>query len=133
MLDNMKIYRDENCNLFKNSEIYFNKDSYIVSMNNNIIGHFNITKVENNLLLDYELLKQYRNIGLGNYFFQTIEKYVSSNFEYEKIILIIKYDNKKSKSIALENNFSIDLDLIKKTKEEMSMYNPYSKRKCLKK
>ena len=129
MLNNIKIYKDKNCDLFKNSEIYFSDNSYIVSMNNNIIGHFNVTKLGNNLLLDYELLQQYRNIGLGNYFFQTIEEYVSNNFEFDKIILMIKYDNKKSNNIAIKNKFAIDLDLAEQMDGEMKMYNPYSKRK----
>ncbi len=134
-MDNLRIYHDENCNLFKNSEIYFNKDSYIVSLNSKIVGHFNVTKLGNDLLLDYELLKEYRNIGLGDYFFKIIEKYVVNNFEFNKIILMIKYDNEKSKNIAAKNDYKIDYEFISENDiyGEMTMYNPYSKRKCLKK
>ena len=85
-MNQVSIYHDPNCNLFKDSIIGFSKDSYIVSLNNQIIGHFNLifdTFDENSILINYELLRDFRGLGIGNSFYQIITTLFS------RLILII--------------------------------------------
>lgn len=121
-MDNINIYKDPNCDLFKESEIYFNKDSYIVSMNENVIGHFNLIYNllgKNMVSIDYELLEQYRGKKMGNLLFGIIESYVIENTEVDNIVLLIKSDNIKSKTIAENYDYSFDYGL----SEWMGQYN----------
>ena len=128
-MEKIKIYKDENCDLFKNSQLCFTKNSYIVSINDNIIGFFNAHIRQNDMMIDYELLEQYRGKGLGNYFLSIIEDYLSSNFEFDRFLLIIKYDNEKSKKVALKNNYNLDYTMSEEMSidGEMNMYAPYTK------
>lgn len=112
---------------FVDTEIGFNNNSYIVEKDNSILGHFNVIQRENMVILDYELVKQYRNKGLGNNFLKVIENYLYENFDFEKIFLFIKYDNEKSRKIAIKNNYEISDDL--DVASEMSMFDLYSKNK----
>lgn len=127
------IFKDASCKLLKNTEIDFNKDSYIVSINDNIIGHFNLKPgIFNNKIsisLEYELLKEYRGRGIGNYFLEIIENYVKNNFDMNEIILLIKYDNELSKLVAIKNGYSINyeyMDLMNLS-GEMTNYIPFYK------
>ena len=110
-MSSLKIYQDDNCTLFKKCDLFFDKNSYIVATENNILGFFNLmTYDKKTVLIDYELLKEYRNKGIGNDFYKMIEQYVIENFEYEKIILVIAYNNCRSTSIAIHHNYSLDND-----------------------
>ena len=125
----IKVFKDGNCELFKKTEINFNKNSYIVSIDDKIIGHFNAMFRSDGVLIDYELLKEYRGLGLGNYFLSIIEEYLSNNFEFDKFLLIIKYDNELSQKVALYNGYTIDYDMAEKMSidGEMTMFSPYVK------
>lgn len=127
----MFIFQDEKCNLFKNAIFNFNKDSYIVSLDGNIIGHFNIIRLGDDISLEYELLPKYQNRRLGNLFLKGIEEYINNNFDFNKLLLLIKYDNKKSINVAINNGYQVDYSLTEKILEtgEMSMYIPYFKNK----
>ena len=132
-MDNIKIFQDPDCDLFNDTVIRFNKDSYIVSLNNVVIGHFNLLfdmlGIKNSISIEYELLKKFRNKGLGNDFYKIIENYVINNLKYNQIILFIKYDNNNSINIALKNNYKIDYmytELMEKC-GEMTLFNPFVK------
>lgn len=128
-MENINIYKNPTCELFNNSSIVFNKNSYIVSLNNKIIGHFNLLIRQNKILIEYELLEQYRGLGLGNDFYQIIEQYVENNFDYDEIVLLIRYDNDRSIKIATKNNYKINYTYVEEmaTYGEMTMFNPFVK------
>ncbi len=115
----IKIYKDKNYD-FSDCELSFDQNSYIVSINNKVIGYFRLSIYNlKTVLLDYELVKKYQKIGIGNYFYGIIEKYIIDNYDFEKIILMIKYDNISSIKIADENSYFIDYNLT----EENEMHN----------
>ena len=128
-MESIKIFQDSIHDLIKKADISFTNDSYIVSINDKIIGFFNAHIRQNDMMIDYELLEEYRGIGLGNYFLSIIEDYLSTNFEFDRFLLIIRYDNEKSKKVALKNNYSIDYDISEEMSidGEMTMYTPYMK------
>lgn len=135
-MNQVSIYHDPNCNLFKDSLIGFSKDSYIVSLNNQIIGHFNLifdTFDENSILINYELLRDFRGLGIGNSFYQIIENYIKQNFDFSQLVLLIHYTNIKSMKVAIKNDYQIDFDYLEEMERngELNNYNPYVKRKKL--
>lgn len=135
-MNQVSIYHDPNCNLFKDSIIGFSKDSYIVSLNNQIIGHFNLifdTFDENSILINYELLRDFRGLGIGNSFYQIIENYIKQNFDFSQLVLLIHYTNIKSMKVAIKNDYQIDFDYLEEMERngELNNYNPYVKRKKL--
>ena len=110
-MSSLKIYKDENCRLFKDCDLCFNKNSYIVAIESNILGFFDLIEYdEKTVLISYELLKKHRNLGIGRGFFKIIEKYVIENFGYEKIVLAIACDNCKSLNIAILQDYILDTD-----------------------
>lgn len=123
MFKTFKVVLNNNC------YVVFKDNSYHVILNEKNIGHFNLTFVENRILIDYELLEQYRGVGLGTTFYQMIEKYVEANFEYKELILMIRYDNDRSIKIATKNNYKINYDYVEKMAAdgEMTMFNPFVK------
>ena len=135
-MNQVSIYHDPNCNLFKDSLIGFSKDSYIVSLNNQIIGHFNLifdTFDENSILINYELLRDFRGLGIGNSYYQIIENYIKQNFDFSQLVLLIHYTNIKSMKVAIKNDYHIDFDYLEEMERngELNNYNPYVKRKKL--
>lgn len=135
-MNQVSIYHDPNCNLFKDSLIGSSKDSYIVSLNNQIIGHFNLifnTFDKNSIIINYELLRSFRGIGIGNSFYQIIENYIKQNFEVNQLILLVHFTNIKSMKIAIKNDYKIDFDYLEEMERngELNNYNPYVKRKKL--
>lgn len=108
-MSSLKIYQDENCKKFKDCDLFFDKNSYIVSIESNILGFFNfMTYDKKTVLINYELLKKHRNIGMGRDFYKIIEKYIIDNYDYERIVLVISYDNYKSINIAINHNYILD-------------------------
>lgn len=131
-MKNVRILQDFNYQL-QTTDIVFNKDSYIVLVDNIVIGHFNllfnIFGVKDKVSIDYELLESFRNKKYGFSFYQIIENYVVENFNPDEIILLVKYDNEKSKRIVEKNGFSVNYSYMEKINElgEMSNYITYSK------
>lgn len=124
-MSSIKIYKDKNYD-FSDCELSFNESSYIVSINNKVIGYFKLTMYDlKTVLLDYELVKRYQKKGIGNYFYKIIEKYIIDNFDFERIILMIRYDNKASTKIANEHSYFIDSNLIEEN--ELHNFNVYTK------
>lgn len=110
-MSSLKIYQDDNCRLFKDCDLCFNQNSYIVSIESNILGFFKLIEYDKNtVLINYELLKKHRNMGIGSDFLKIIENYVIENFDYEKIVLAIAYDNCKSMNIAIQQDYILDND-----------------------
>lgn len=108
-MSSLNIYKDENCKKTKDCDLYFDKDSYIVAIESNILGFFSLTEYnKKTVLVNYELLKKYRNMGIGNDFYKIIEKYIIDNYDYERIVLVISYDNCKSINIAISHNYTLD-------------------------
>ena len=126
-MDNIRIYHDKNCDLFKNSEILFNEKSYIVSVDSMIIGHFNLNQINDYIAIDLELLKDFQKKGHGGFFLYIIESYINNHFDFDKYLLLIRYDNKRSKYLAERNGYKIDYSFQEKNDGEMTMYNPYYK------
>lgn len=56
---------------------------------------------------------------------KNMEKYIINNSEFERIILMIRYDNKASTKIADEHSYFIDYNLMEET--EMHNFNAYVK------
>ena len=108
------IFKDASCKLLKNTEIDFNKDSYVVSTNDNIIGHFNLKRklfdVKNVTFLEYELLKKYRGKGLGKLFLRIIEIHLQEDYGLEEVYLLVKNDNELAKIVASNFGYSIDFN-----------------------
>ena len=52
-------------------------------------------------------------------------KNIINNYDFERIILMIRYDNKASTKIADEHSYFIDYSLIEET--EMNNFNAYVK------
>lgn len=125
----IEVFQNKNCNLFKDTVINYNENSYIVSIDGNIIGHFNVILIDDTYSIEYELLKEFRGIGLSNYFLHIIEKYVIDNFDTNRILLMIKYNNSASLKLAQENGYHVDYDLYEETMQEDSSYIPYIKEK----
>lgn len=124
-MSSIKIYKDENYD-FGDCDLSFDKNSYIVSINNKIIGYFRLSVYDSKtVLLDYELIKKYQKKGIGNYFYKIIEKYIINNFDFERIILMIRFDNKASTKIADEHSYFIDYSLTEEN--EMHNFNAYVK------
>lgn len=108
-MSSLNIYKDENCKKFNDCDLYFDKNSYIVSIESDILGFFNLTEYDKKtVLVDYELLKKHRDLGIGSEFYKIIEQYIMENFSYEKIVLAISYDNCKSINIAINHNYILD-------------------------
>lgn len=116
---------------FESKFVYFDKNnSYILYLNEAIIGFYNIVKVDcdNIITIEYALLKSFRNMHLGQMFLDTIVDIASKqNKDTEKIVLMIRYDNDSSKRVASKDNFSIDIDLMERLCDEIPDYIPYSK------
>jgi hypothetical protein len=132
-MENIYIFQDPNCCLFKDTIINFNKNSYIVSLNGTIIGHFNLMShflnLEDCIAVEYELLPNFRNHKFGNTFYQIIETFISTNFDYNQLVLFIKYDNISSKHIALKQGFTINFEYAELMNQngEMTNYSPFTK------
>jgi RimJ/RimL family protein N-acetyltransferase len=133
-MNQVNIYHDSNCDLFKDSLIGFSNDSYIVSLNDQIIGHFNLIFKNEAIIINYELLREFRGMGIGNDFYQIIENYVKQNFEFKELMLLVHFTNIKSMKIALKNEYQIDYNYLEEMNYngELTNYNPYVKRKSLK-
>lgn len=131
MNDCYKIYKNNGVKL-NGTSIVFNKNSYLVEINNQIIGYFNVNCFDDAISFDYELLEEFQNNGLGNKFFQMIEHWIVENFSFQKILLLVKYDNEKSKSIVSKNDYNIDYNELEKMEMygEMTMYFPFVKEKA---
>jgi len=126
-MSSLRIYQDENCKKFKDCDLCFNKNSYIVSIESNILGFFKLIEYDKNtVLINYELLKKHRNMGIGSDFLKIIENYVIENFEYEKIVLAIAYDNFRSLNIAIQQDYILDNDFDEQN--ELHNHNIYVKR-----
>lgn len=131
-MEKINIFKDPNC-LLKSDKVCFNKDSYIVSLNKTIIGYFNLSfnfiGLKDAIFIDYELLENFRNKGLGNYFYKIIEDYAIDNFEFEEIVLLIHYKNESSKKIANKNGFQVNYDYceIIQNSGEIRGYSPFTK------
>lgn len=128
MNDVCKIYKNNGVKL-KDTNIGFNDNSYIVEINHKIIGYFNINYFGDDISFDYELLKEFRNKGIGNNFFRIIEKWIIANLDFNRILLLVKYDNEKSKNIVIQNDYYIDYNELENMEKdgEMTMYLPYVK------
>ena len=124
----VEVFQDKDCNLFKDVVIHYNEDSYIVAIDGKIIGHFNVLIINDTYSIEYELLKEFRGIGLGGKFLSIIENFVQDKFNVDEILLMIKYDNLKSIKLAKKNNYSIDYSLYEEIIKEDSSYVPYTKR-----
>ena len=122
-----KVFQDDNCSLFKDAIINYDKNSYIVSIDDKIIGHFNIVIINGIYSIEYELLKEYRGLGLGTTFLNIIEDFVYKKFNIDRILLMIKYDNLASINLAKKNGYSVDYDLYEEITKEDSSYSPYVK------
>lgn len=130
MNDVCKIYNNNGVKL-EDTNIGFNENSYIVEINQKIIGYFNINYFGDDISFDYEILKEFQNKGIGNQFFKVIENWIIQNLEFKRILLLVRYDNEKSKKIVNQNDYFIDYNELEKIEAygEMTMYLPFVKEK----
>lgn len=123
-----KIYKNNGVKIEKTS-IVLNENSYLVELNGNIIGYFNVNQFSDAVSFDYELIEKYRNAGLGNEFFKLVENWVINNFDTKKILLLVRYDNDVSKHIICNNGYFIDYNELEtmNMSGEMTMHSPFVK------
>ena len=124
----IKIY--QGCNKILNGKIYFDKEkTHIYEVDGAIAGYFNLTPMLNSINIDYELLEEFREIGMGNKFLEYISEYTGKKYsEYEKILLLIEYNNIKSKKIALKNGYEEDFFLFENDDCELHNTHVFTKK-----
>ena len=120
----IRIYNDE---ITEDTYITKSDNTYIVQEDNKIIGYFNLTFLDNKVILDYELVKSLRNNHLGSHLLNVIEDYITDSYDVDEIILLIKFDNEKSMKIAKKNNYIIDYIFLENMDGEMNSFKPYVK------
>ena len=120
----IRIYNDE---ITEDTYITKSDNTYIVEEDSKIIGYFNLTFLDNKVILDYELVKSLRNNHLGSHLLNVIEDYITDSYDVDEIILLIKYDNEKSMKIAKKNNYIIDYIFLENMDGEMNSFKPYVK------
>ena len=108
---------------------YTNK--YFIVLNDNIIGYFSFFLRDNYMVIDCEIFDEYQNKGYGTIALSEFEEFIGNKYEFDKFLLIIRYDNERSKKVALKNNYKIDYLLIEEMDEygELTMHSPYVKTK----
>lgn len=116
---------------FENEFVFFDKEnSYLLCLGEAIIGFYNVIEVEdeNEIRIEYSLLKSFRGCHFGQQFLSEIVEIVSKEYSnYKKIILMIKDNNVVSKKIAKKEKFNIDIDCMRKLPDENLDYIIYSK------
>ena len=129
----IRIFKNLNGLVLRETMFEFNSNSYVVSFNDTMIGYFNIRAGipghKKSVSVEYELLSNFRGNGLGKILLEVIEKYIKKNFDVEEINLLIKYDNEKSKKVAISNHFQINYEdmEIMALEGEMTNYYPFYK------
>ena len=123
----IKLYQGYNKILKCN--ICINKDTtHTYEIDDEIIGYFNLTPMLGCINIDYEILEKFRNRGMGNFFLENISHYASIKYkEFEKLLLLIEYNNIKSRKIALKNGYTEDYFLLSDMDNELSNKNVYTK------
>lgn len=102
------IYQDKNIM----ANIPFNKKkSYLFLIDNNIVGFFNVEKLHGYPEIQYAILKEYRNLGLGSMLLENLTTLMFLNTNCEKIYLMINRKNTPSLKVASKNGYQIDYDL----------------------
>lgn len=116
---------------FQSEYVCFDKNrSNIVWLDEAILGFYNVVEIEseNAITVEYALLKSFRNLHIGKDLLNLIVELVSRDYpNAEKIILMIKYDNKASEAVAKKANFKLDINLMERLSEELPNYYPYCK------
>lgn len=89
--------------LFNNDDIY-NK-AYLIRLlsSNELIGTLELDGPKDNLYINYSILKEYRNKGLGTRIMRELT--IKLLKEIQSICLLIKEDNVASKNLALSVGF----------------------------
>lgn len=108
----IKLY--QGCNEVLNGKICFDKDAtHIYEVNDEIVGYFNLIPMLGCINIDYEILEEFRNKGMGNFFLENITSYASKKYRNcEKLLLLIAYDNIRSKKMALKNGYTEDFSIL---------------------
>ena len=105
------------------------KNKYLIVMDNEIIGYFSFFLREDCIVIDCEIFEQYQNKGYGTIALSEFEDFLGNLYEFDKYLLIIRYDNERSKKVALKSGYQIDYMLAEEMDEdgELTMYSPYVK------
>lgn len=124
------ICRDKECEEFKDCVIRFDENSYVVKKDDIIVGHFNLVPINDYISIEYEVLPKYRMQGIGTSMINFIEKYLTDILGYDRILLLIKYDNEGSLKIAKKSDYKVDCELSEEIAltGEMTNYIPYVKK-----
>ena len=124
----VKLY--EGCKDILKNKIYFDeKTTHVYEVDDEIIGYFSLKPMLGCLNIDYELLESYRNKGMGNKFLENITDYAAKKYaDIEKLMLLIEYNNIKSKKIAEQNGYDIDYSIFVDGESELHNTNVYTKK-----
>ena len=126
----IKLYQGSD-NVLKGEICFDRKNSYIYEIDDKIVGYFNLMPMMRIgcINIDYELLEEYRNKGLGNLFLKNISDYAVAKYsEYKKLLLLIDYLNVKSEKMAIWNGYVEDYFLFDYDEEELPNKKVYTKR-----
>lgn len=124
----IKLY--EGCKDVLKNNIYFDRNTtHIYEVDDEIVGYFSLKPMLGCLNIDYELLEKYRDKGMGNLFLENITHYASQKYQdIEKLMLLIEYNNIKSKKIAEKNDYEIDYSIFVDGDSELHNTNVYTKK-----
>ena len=96
--------------------------------NDKIIGYIYLSALFNEkLYLEYSIIKEYRNEGLGKLLLAEITEYLCNNYNIKEISLNIDISNLASMNLANSVGYYFDEDTLNKNnadnKQDFSFYN----------
>lgn len=123
----IKMRNDKNIYEHVNSILFVNFNTYIITKDSQFIGLVKIHReVIDNYSIEIAILNKYTNQGIGKEVIEKIVEHIKQNYNYHKILMRTKYENKRCEKLAYSCGFNIDYDEIEMSMAEGSSYNIYS-------
>ncbi|MDD3453217.1 MAG: GNAT family N-acetyltransferase [Bacilli bacterium] len=123
----LKMKQDQSITNQVNNILFIQNQSYIITYNDEYVGIIKIIDEMNDCSIEIGILNKYQNKNIGKIVINKIIEIIKLNYNYNKIILRTTYDNQQLISLALNNNFNLDIEEIEKSDSEGLNYIVYSK------